>query len=131
MKQVLQTIKYRFTALLLAVLMLSSSVVLPVEAEGLLSADNFDVEQTGLLTEQPSEEPAEPQPVLQSLPEETPPADPQRTLICQITEHTHEDGQCWQYLPVCGMEEGELHVHEDACLEPQLVCKLPVMQSVM
>lgn len=130
MKQVLQTIKYRFTALLLAVLMLSSSVVLPVEAEGLLSADNFDVEQTGLLTgQQPQKEPAEPQPVLQNLTEDTPPAEPQRTLICQITEHTHEDGQCWQYLPVCGMEEGELHVHEDACLEPQLVCKLPVQEA--
>ena len=54
-----------------------------------------------------------------------------RTLICQIAEHTHDDVLCWQQNLICGMEVGDYHVHGETCTQEvsTLTCTLTEQQA--
>ncbi|MCD8118468.1 MAG: hypothetical protein LUE29_03070 [Lachnospiraceae bacterium] len=41
--------------------------------------------------------------------------------FCGLTEHRHSE-ECYEKVPVCGLEESEEHTHAESCYEEQLVC---------
>ena len=46
---------------------------------------------------------------------------------CLIPENHSHDASCYETICVCGREEGEVHVHGDACYSetPELICTIP------
>jgi len=107
-KGTFHTSVYRLLSLLIVLTMLSGHLVpLSFATDGAVAGE-------GLLS---SEEPL-PAPVNE---------DGSGTLLCQLPEHSHIDGVCWQYSPICGMKTGDYHTHDAVCLQEvtTLTCTIP------